>query len=166
MASMSPAPVDGRFCPLRRRSQVSFPRSLTCHACDDRALWSPEPVTATMPRDDEGRIWLLQRAHHGGGGRWTFPGGFVELGKSVRDATCRETREKLQIEVDLGGLIGIYSCGRKTGAFAWCSPRRPWRAARNGGGDRGARVRTRRPAVGRAVVLVDEPGAARPLAAG
>ncbi len=112
MASLNPALVDVRFCPrCASEATVVFPRSLACKACGYHALWSPEPVAATIPRDDDGRIWLLRRAHHEGAGRWTFPGGFVELGETVEDAARRETREEIAIEVELGGLVGVYSRG-------------------------------------------------------
>lgn len=110
MASLNPALEDVRFCPrCAGPADVSFPRSLNCELCGYRALWSPEPVAAAIPRDQDGRIWLLRRALHEGAGRWTFPGGFVELGESVEDAARRETREELQIEIELGGLVGVYS---------------------------------------------------------
>ncbi len=82
---------------------------LRCQTCGYRALWSPEPVAAAIPRDEEGRIWLLRRTLHEGAGRWTFPGGFVELGESVEDAARRETREELEMDVELGALVGVYS---------------------------------------------------------
>ena len=72
-------------------------------------IWSPELVAAAIPRDADGRIWLLRRAHHEGAGRWSFPGGFVELGETVEDAARRETREEMEIEIDLGPLVGLYS---------------------------------------------------------
>lgn len=110
MGSLNPALVDVRFCPrCGGPASVAFPRSLSCEACGYRALWSPEPVAATIPRGDDGRIWLLRRAHHEGAGRWTFPGGFVELGETVEDAARRETREELEIDVELGELVGVYS---------------------------------------------------------
>ena len=110
MASLNPALEDVRFCPrCAEPAQVTFPRELRCDACGYRALWSPEPVAAVIPRDDEGRIWLLRRTLHEGAGRWTFPGGFVELGESVEDAARRETREELEMEIELGGLFGVYS---------------------------------------------------------
>jgi ADP-ribose pyrophosphatase YjhB (NUDIX family) len=88
---------------------VSFPRELRCESCGYRALWSPEPVAAAIPRDESGRIWLLRRAFHEGAGRWTFPGGYVELGESVEEAARRETREELEMDIELGGLVGVYS---------------------------------------------------------
>jgi len=110
MASLNPALDEARYCPrCGGDADVAFPRSLTCGACGYQALWSPEPVAAAIPREDDGRIWLLRRAHHEGAGRWTFPGGFVELGESVEDAARRETREELEIEIELGGLVGVYS---------------------------------------------------------
>ena len=110
MASLNPALEDVRFCPrCAQPAQVTFPRELRCDACGYRALWSPEPVAAAIPRDDAGRIWLLRRTLHEGAGRWTFPGGFVELGESVEDAAVRETREELEMEIELGSLVGVYS---------------------------------------------------------
>jgi ADP-ribose pyrophosphatase YjhB (NUDIX family) len=90
-------------------AEVSFPRSLTCASCGYRALWSPEPVAAAIPRDADGRIWLLRRTLHEGAGLWTFPGGYVELGESVEDAAHRETREEMEIDIELGALVGVYS---------------------------------------------------------
>ena len=46
---------------------------------------------------------------HEGAGRWTFPGGYVELGESVEDAAHRETREEMEIDIELGALVGVYS---------------------------------------------------------
>ncbi len=110
MPSLNPALEDVRFCPrCAQPAEVEFPRSLRCPACGYLAIFSPEPVAAAIPRDDDGRIWLLRRTLHEGAGRWTFPGGYVELGESVEDAARRETREEMEIEVELGGLVGVYS---------------------------------------------------------
>jgi ADP-ribose pyrophosphatase YjhB (NUDIX family) len=99
-----------RFCPrCAAVAEVSFPRSLVCEDCGYRALWSPEPVAAAIPRDASGRIWLLRRTLHEGAGRWTFPGGYVELGETVEEAARRETREEMEIDIELGGLVGVYS---------------------------------------------------------
>ncbi len=108
--SLNPALEDVRFCPrCARPAHVNFPRELRCDACGYHALWSPEPVAAAIPRDEHGRIWLLRRTQHEGAGLWTFPGGYVELGESVEDAARRETREELEMEIELGALVGVYS---------------------------------------------------------
>jgi len=110
MGSLNPALEDVRFCPrCGEEAVVDFPRSLVCDSCGYQALWSPEPVAAAIPRDEDGRIWLLRRAQHEGAGRWTFPGGYVELGETVEDAARRETREELEMEIELGDLVGVYS---------------------------------------------------------
>jgi len=99
-----------RFCPrCAAEARVSFPRELRCEHCGYHALWSPEPVAAAIPRDADGRIWLLRRALDPGRGLWTFPGGFVDLGESVEDGARRETREEMGIEIELGALVGVYS---------------------------------------------------------
>jgi 8-oxo-dGTP diphosphatase len=103
-----------RFCPrCAAEALVSFPRELRCERCGYHALWSPEPVAAAIPRDADGRVWLLRRTLHEGAGRWTFPGGYVELGESVEDAARRETREELVMEIELGPLVGVYSSAQE-----------------------------------------------------
>ena len=57
----------------------------------------------------DGRIILLRRGFDPGKGLWTFPGGFVDLGESVEDAAVREAMEELEIDIELGPLVGVYS---------------------------------------------------------
>ena len=71
--------------------------------------FNPKIAAATIPVDDAGRVILLRRGFDPGRGRWTFPGGFVDLGESVESAACRETDEELGIPIELGQLVGVYS---------------------------------------------------------
>jgi len=109
--SLNPALEGVRFCPrCGAAAEVAFPRSLRCPACGYGAYFNPKPVACAIPRDHEGRVWLLRRAMGPpGGGLWTFPGGFVDLGESVEDAAHRETMEEMGIEIELGALVGVYS---------------------------------------------------------
>jgi ADP-ribose pyrophosphatase YjhB (NUDIX family) len=54
-------------------------------------------------------VILLRRGFDPGAGRWTFPGGFVDLGESVEQAAHRETDEELGMAIELGPLVGVYS---------------------------------------------------------
>jgi ADP-ribose pyrophosphatase YjhB (NUDIX family) len=66
-------------------------------------------VACAIPREPDGRVWLLRRGFDPSAGLWTFPGGFVDLGESVEQAARREAREELEIDVELTGLVGVYS---------------------------------------------------------
>ena len=110
MASLNPALADARFCPrCGKPAEVAFPRSITCPHCGYGAYYNPKPVACAIPVDGAGRVWLLRRAFEPGAGLWTFPGGFVALGESVEDAARRETDEEMEIGVELGRLVGVYS---------------------------------------------------------
>ena len=109
-ASINPALDEARFCPRCGQSaEVAFPRSISCPHCGYAQYFNPKPVAAAIPVDDQGRVILLRRGFDPGQGRWTFPGGFVDLGESVEDAALRETDEELGIAIELGRLVGVYS---------------------------------------------------------
>ena len=108
--SLNPALEDARFCPrCGSAAEVRFPRSMRCPACGYVAYFNPQPVACAIPAAGDGRVWLLRRGFDPGGGRWPFPGGFVDLGESVEEAARREVREELRVEVELGDLLGVYS---------------------------------------------------------
>jgi len=90
-------------------AEITFPRSLACPHCGYAAYFNPKPVADAIPVDDADRVILLRRGFDPGRSRWTFPGGFVDLGESVEDAAHRETDEELGIAIELGRLVGVYS---------------------------------------------------------
>ncbi len=109
-AALNPALAEARFCPrCGQLAKVEFPQRITCSHCGYAAYYNPKPVAAAIPLDDRGRVILLRRGFDPGRGRWTFPGGFVDLGESVPDAAHRETEEELGIAIELGDLVGVYS---------------------------------------------------------
>ena len=108
--SLNPALDGARFCPrCGRPADVEYPRFMSCPHCGYGAYYNPKPVAAAIPATADGRIILLRRGFDPGKGLWTFPGGFVDLGESVEDAARRETMEELEIEVELGPVVGVYS---------------------------------------------------------
>jgi len=52
-------------------------------------------------------ILLIRRDREPAKGRWTFPGGVVELGETINDALRREALEETGLEVEPGELVAI-----------------------------------------------------------
>jgi ADP-ribose pyrophosphatase YjhB (NUDIX family) len=108
--SINPALAETRFCPrCGQLADITFPRSISCPHCGYAAYFNPKPVAGAIPVDEQDRVILLRRGFDPAQGRWTFPGGFVDLGESVEDAAHRETHEELRIPIELGRLVGVYS---------------------------------------------------------
>jgi ADP-ribose pyrophosphatase YjhB (NUDIX family) len=107
--SLNPALRDVRYCPrCAAEATVRYPRSITCPSCGYGAYYNPKPVACGIVRLDA-RIVLMRRATEPARGRWTMPGGFVDLGESVPQAARREIAEELAIEAEIGDLVGVYS---------------------------------------------------------
>jgi mutator protein MutT len=56
---------------------------------------------------DEGRVLLAQRGHEPGLGRWSIPGGLIEVGESLSEAVVREVREETGLEVEPVELVEL-----------------------------------------------------------
>ena len=103
-----------RFCPLcsaplvRRPVPPDHREQSVCSACGFVFYLNPKVVGATIPESD-GRVLLTRRSIEPGRGLWTFPGGFVDFGESVTDAAIRETFEETGLEVELTGLLNVFT---------------------------------------------------------
>ena len=56
---------------------------------------------------DKGAILLVKRDREPARGKWSLPGGRVELGETLREALAREVREETSFDIDVDGLIGV-----------------------------------------------------------
>jgi ADP-ribose pyrophosphatase YjhB (NUDIX family) len=97
----------GRFLVERRIGHEGRTR-LQCEACGFIHYLNPRVVTSVIV-EHAGRLLLQQRAMEPGRGLWTFPGGFLEVGETPESGAVRETREEVGLEVELRGLLGVYS---------------------------------------------------------
>jgi ADP-ribose pyrophosphatase YjhB (NUDIX family) len=99
-------PACGKPVEPRVLEQDHRPR-LVCP--DGHVTWrNPRMVVGTLPVLD-GRVYLARRAIEPRRGRWTYPGGFLELGEAAQEGARRETEEETQLRVEVGRLIGAYS---------------------------------------------------------
>ncbi len=56
----------------------------------------------------EGRVVLIKRRHPPLQGRWSLPGGGVQVGETLREAMQRELREEIGIDTRVGPLIDLF----------------------------------------------------------
>jgi 8-oxo-dGTP diphosphatase len=63
-------------------------------------------VGAVMLRDN--RVLLIRRGQAPLLGEWSLPGGVLECGESLREATIREVREETGLAVETGEMLGVY----------------------------------------------------------
>ena len=64
------------------------------------------PGGSALVVDDAGRVLLQRRADSG---NWSLPGGTMDLGETLPGAVMRETREETGLDVELTGILGIYT---------------------------------------------------------
>jgi mutator protein MutT len=54
------------------------------------------------------RVVLVKRAHAPLLGKWSIPGGVLEVGETLREAAVREVLEETGLRVEAGELLGVY----------------------------------------------------------
>ncbi|MFX1518692.1 MAG: NUDIX hydrolase [Promethearchaeota archaeon] len=64
-------------------------------------------VGALVLDDDNEKILMVKRGNDPGKGKWSFPGGLVNVGEAVREAVKREIKEETGLSVKIGDLAGV-----------------------------------------------------------
>lgn len=64
------------------------------------------PSTTSVVEDEAGRIVLVHRKDND---LWALPGGGMEAGESIEDCAVREVKEETGLDVEVTGLIGVYT---------------------------------------------------------
>lgn len=64
------------------------------------------PGGSALVVDDQGAI-LLQRRRDSG--NWSLPGGVMEIGETLEQCVIRETKEESGLDIEITGLLGIYT---------------------------------------------------------
>ena len=63
-------------------------------------------ATSAYVENDDGQILLIRRTDNG---LWSLPGGGMEPGETVIGGAVREVKEETGIDVEVSGLVGIFS---------------------------------------------------------
>ncbi|MDQ8707251.1 NUDIX domain-containing protein [Streptomyces sp. LHD-70] len=72
-------------------------------------------AASAVVTDDQGRILLQRRADSG---RWALPGGGMEMTDSLPGTAVREVREETGLDIEVTGLVGIYTDPRHVIAYS------------------------------------------------
>lgn len=104
---------EPRYCPACGRpveERVLEPDHRPRRVCaDGHVTWrNPRIVVGTFPVR-HGRVYLARRAIEPAIGRWSYPGGFLEVGEAAQEGARRETEEETELRIEVGELIGVYS---------------------------------------------------------
>jgi 8-oxo-dGTP diphosphatase len=82
---------------------------ITCPHCSltFRQFANPVPTTDVVIYAPDYGVVIIERANapHG----FALPGGFIDEGEQAEDAAVREMREETGLDVELTGLLGVYS---------------------------------------------------------
>jgi ADP-ribose pyrophosphatase YjhB (NUDIX family) len=103
----------GRFphCPrcgaATRAVQAEGRERDRCDACGKLWYENAKPCAGALVVDG-GRVLLVKRAIEPFLGCWDLPGGFLEADEHPADGARREVLEETGLEVEIGGLVGIY----------------------------------------------------------
>jgi len=84
------------------------PHRHVCSSCDTIHFLGPKLAAGVLFQHND-QIVLARRAIEPGMGLWAYPGGFVERGETLEEAAKREAKEEVCAEIELEGLLGVYS---------------------------------------------------------
>lgn len=73
------------------------------------------PGGSALVVDDQGAILMQRRSDSG---NWSFPGGVMEIGETLEQCVIRETKEETGLDIEITGILGIYTDPEHVIAYA------------------------------------------------
>lgn len=73
------------------------------------------PGGSALVTDEAGRILMQRRADSG---NWALPGGVMDIGETIEQCVVREVKEETGLDIELTGLLGIYTDPQHVIAYA------------------------------------------------
>ena len=90
---------------IREVDGVSRP---VCSRCGRVVYHDPKVATAMILVRGE-RVLMVRRDTEPGRGLWSLPGGYVDRGEVVEEASVREVWEETGLRARTAGLVGVFS---------------------------------------------------------
>jgi ADP-ribose pyrophosphatase YjhB (NUDIX family) len=73
------------------------------------------PGASAIVTDDHGCILMQRRTDSG---NWALPGGTMDIGETLQHCAIREVREETGLDIEITGLLGIYTDPQHVIAYA------------------------------------------------
>jgi ADP-ribose pyrophosphatase YjhB (NUDIX family) len=105
-----------------------------CDGCGRVHYTDPKvAVGVAVFRDD--RLLLVRRAVDPGRGKWSLPGGYLDVGEVPRAAAAREALEEAGVSVDVGPVVDVFANPPEDGGAVFVLFAAVWRSGEPEGGD-------------------------------
>ena len=102
-------------CGARRAGEAANP--FRCGACGFTYFFNTASAVAVFIEDDTGRCLFIRRAREPAKGKLALAGGFTDPGETAEEATRREIREELGLELGPLGYVGSWPNRYDAGGF-------------------------------------------------
>lgn len=96
---------------IRRIPEGDNRERLVCPDCGHIDYQNPKVVVGSVVVAD-GAVLMCRRAIEPRRGYWTLPAGYLELGETLQEGAAREAMEEAQADIELDGLLGVFSIAR------------------------------------------------------
>jgi 8-oxo-dGTP pyrophosphatase MutT (NUDIX family) len=93
-------------CPSRKRGLSPVARTDYFNDPQAPAPNSVVPAASSVVVNEAGELLLQRRSDNG---QWALPGGTMDLGETLAQTVVREVKEETGLDVDVTGVVGIYS---------------------------------------------------------
>lgn len=64
------------------------------------------PGASAIVTDERGRVLMQRRSDSG---NWSLPGGTMDIGETLQQCAVREVKEETGLDIEITGLLGIYT---------------------------------------------------------
>jgi ADP-ribose pyrophosphatase YjhB (NUDIX family) len=78
-----------------------------CEACG-RIHYVDPKIAVGVAVFRNNKILLVRRSMEPGRGRWSVPGGYVDIGRDPRAEAAREVMEEAHVVVDVGAVVDVF----------------------------------------------------------